>query len=60
MNTLGAHYSVFKETVNGLEGNNIHQVIQDLKTKSKEIDEQIKAIREGIKVKEAQAKLKKK
>ena len=60
LNALDAHYSVFKETVNGLEGRNIHQLIHDLRTKSEEIDEQIKMVQEEIKAKEEQAKKDKK
>lgn len=45
LNTLYAHYSVFKETVNSLEEKNIDKVINDLKQKSKEIDKRVKYVK---------------
>jgi hypothetical protein len=57
INTLNAYFEVFKETVNSLEGNNIHQTIEDLKNNSKKIEEQIKVVKEEIKKKEEQTKV---
>lgn len=59
LNTLEAYYGVFKETVTSLEGRNINQMIDDMKQKSKEIEEQINAVLDEIKKKEEQAKAKK-
>jgi len=59
LNTLEGYYSVFKETVSSLEGNNINGMIEERKAKSMEIDVQIKAILEERKKKEEQAKKKK-
>jgi len=60
INMLNSHYSVFKETVDGLEKGNIQQIIGDMKKKSIEIKKQIKAVIEENKAKEKQAKAAKK
>jgi len=60
LNALNAYYGVFKETVDGLEARNIRQIVSDMKQKTVEIDEQIKAINEETKAKEEQAKANKK
>jgi len=59
LNTLEGYYSVFKETVSSLEGNNINGMIEEMKAKSKEIDTQIKAIFEERTKKEERVKKKK-
>lgn len=60
INTLNAYFDVFKETVDSLEGNNIHQTIETLKNNSRQIDEQIKIVQDEIKKKEEEARKKKK
>lgn len=56
LNTLEAYYGVFKETVTSLEGKNINEMIGEMKKKSNEIDEQIRAVLDEIKKKAEQAK----
>ncbi len=60
INMLISHYSVFKETVDGLEQGKIHQIIDDMKQKSVEIKSRIKFLIDEKKAKEEQAKAKKK
>ncbi|RYC71258.1 hypothetical protein [Spirosoma sordidisoli] len=60
LHALAGYYSVFKETVNSLEGQNINETIDNLKNKSAEIAARIKTIEAEIKAKEEQAKLEKK
>jgi hypothetical protein len=57
LNTLTGYYSVFKATVNSLEGNDINGIIEHMKATSKEIDSQKKAVLKEKK-KEEQAKKK--
>ncbi len=56
LNTLEAYYGVFKDTVTSFEGRNINQMIAEMKQKSKEIDEQLKAVLEEIRKRNAQSK----
>ncbi|MFB9053121.1 hypothetical protein ACFFVB_08505 [Formosa undariae] len=60
LNTLSSYYSVFKETVNQLEGRSINDTLEDLKNTSKIISDRIEKVRIEIKAKEEQAKAKKK
>ncbi len=60
LNTLSSYYSVFKETVNQLEGRSINDTLEDLKNTSKIISDRIEKVRIEIKAKEEQAKAEKK
>jgi len=46
INMLSAHYQVFKETTEGLEKNNISEMIAEMKTKTVEIVKRIKELQE--------------
>jgi hypothetical protein len=60
LNTLSSYYSVFKETVNQLEGRSINDTLDDLKNTSKIINDRIEKVRIENKAKDEQAKVKKK
>jgi hypothetical protein len=56
LNVLSSHYSLFKETTNGLEALNIAETLDKLKNTSEEITEQIKKVEEQIKREKEEAK----
>lgn len=60
LNTLSSYYSVFKETVNQLEGRSINDTLNDLKNTSKIISDRIEKVKLAIRAKEEQAKAEKK
>lgn len=58
LNALSTYYGVFKETTDSLEKRDINQMLENIKKKSQEIDEQIKIVEEENKIKAEQTKVK--